>query len=1046
MSIFITEPMCDPVGGKGETILSQYLSYHNAYKQQYGDKTVVLCQVGDFFEMYAVINSQEERGPNIYRVADLLGIQVTRRNKSNTVVNDANHLMSGFPLSAIQRHAQTLVSNLYTVVIVRQVSPPPNVVRGVTEVLSSSMTLSPSTPDQNYLLVLMASVQGGAWSCGISAVDVSTGATLVFEASSTQHDRTHALDEVVRILHTCPSQEMVVLSHALPEEDRQQLEEVIGFGRGTMSIHALWDSFPDSFQKREYQEAILTKAGMGRGILSALTLSGIHGMELASIAMCYMIQFAYEHNPHLVARLQPPRHMSSENRLVLQHNSARQLNILGTGMPNEMPLLTILNRTVTSFGRRLFRDRLLHPITNREVLAERYDQVGHYLKNGLYVEVRRHLSGILDMERMLRRMMAERFAPCDWGSLHTSLVGALSACEVVPGSSITATIRSIMEGYESMLDLEEASKHQIQDIRGNIFRRGIHPELDDISDTIQRSMDDLLLLAKTLSNGEDTRACRVDCNDRDGYFLTTTRKRWGTIQQAPPPGLDMATFGTKQISHGSNTLRITSHRIERASNTILRSQAHMVSLTQKLYLAFLSSFVDAHAANIQQVVGELADMDVHSTNACNACEFAYTRPEFSAEQHSMVEARELRHPIIERIHRRVGYVANDIVLDGERPGLLLYGVNASGKSSLMKAIGLAVIMAQSGMFVPCSRLLLSPYRSIFTRISGDDNLYQGMSSFAVEMTELRSMLVRADAYSLVLGDEICSGTEAVSAVSIVASGVEMLVRNQTTFVFATHLHELLDIPEVVKHQQEGRLQIKHMHTEVINGSIVYDRTLRDGPGESTYGIEVCRGLGMPRDFMVLAERVRRRVMNEDDSFVSQKQSRYSSSVRMDMCSVCGVQRATETHHIQHQKDADENGFIDGKYTHKNLPSNLAPLCSACHDREHHGTLRIRGWVQTSHGVELDHQEEEASPTASTPTSNKATHLLEEMVHVWRPYLRYTRGGWVLRKKNTLRSRFVPVPLEDLPKAMRGIAGIPSCLVPEPADIERLQEPLLDISL
>jgi DNA mismatch repair protein MutS len=137
-----------------------------------------------------------------------------------------------------------------------------------------------------------------------------------------------------------------------------------------------------------------------------------------------MIQFAYEHNPMLIKRLQIPKCLLQENRLVLEYNTSLQLNIIGSGMLNELPLVTILNRTVTSLGSRLYRERLLNPIVNTYLLEQRYSEIAMYSKDDLYKQIRKQLSGILDLERILRRMVAESYNPCDWPSFHSSLTSA----------------------------------------------------------------------------------------------------------------------------------------------------------------------------------------------------------------------------------------------------------------------------------------------------------------------------------------------------------------------------------------------------------------------------------------------------------------------------------------------------------------------------------------------------------------------------------------------------------------------------------------------
>ena len=156
--------------------------------------------------------------------------------------------------------------------------------------------------------------------------------------------------------------------------------------------------------------------------------------------------------------------------------------------------------------------------------------------------------------------------------------------------------------------------------------------------------------------------------------------------------------------------------------------------------------------------------------------------------------KNMRHPLIERIQDELEYVGNDVKINKE--GILLYGINASGKSSFMKAVGLNIIMAQSGMFVAAENMVYYPYKRIFTRISGMDNIYKGMSSFTVEMTELRNILQRCNKYSLVIGDEICCGTESISGIAIVSAGIDTLINKGVSFIFATHLHRLSTMDEI----------------------------------------------------------------------------------------------------------------------------------------------------------------------------------------------------------------------------------------------------------
>ena len=347
----------------------------------------------------------------------------------------------------------------------------------------------------------------------------------------------------------------------------------------------------------------------------------------------------------------------------------------------------------------------------------------------------------------------------------------------------------------------------------------------------------------------------------------------------------------------------------------------------------------------------VANLDTEYALARTSKEYGYIIPTFTESSNSGVDIEGLRHPIIERIHNQSPYIKHDLKLgydDGSvgssKNGLLIYGTNASGKSSLMKALGIAVLCAQTGIPVAAKKMTISPYNSIFTRILGNDNLWSALSSFAVEMTEFRAILKYADNKSLVLGDELCSGTETRSATAIVSAGIQTLVKRGTQFLFATHLHEISEQEEI-----RNLTEVKFAHLGVKYDSstnqIVYNRTLEPGSGSSLYGLEVCYGLDMDPEFLELANKCRKKTV-----------SRYNSAVEVKSCAVCKSTHKLETHHIKHQALACQ-GFVDnGIKTHQK--SNLTVLCEHCHNDHHNGNLTIIGWLDTSFGLELEFRHNE----------------------------------------------------------------------------------------
>ena len=350
----------------------------------------------------------------------------------------------------------------------------------------------------------------------------------------------------------------------------------------------------------------------------------------------------------------------------------------------------------------------------------------------------------------------------------------------------------------------------------------------------------------------------------------------------------------------------------------------------------------------------IARVDMACTIARVSVERGFVRPEIVAGEGASVEARGLRHPLIEAQQSRVEYVKHDVSLTQDSHGWLVYGMNASGKSSLMKAVGVATILAQCGCYVPATTFQFSPFRALFTRILNTDNLWAGLSSFAVEMTELADILRRADQWSLVLGDEVCSGTESMSAMALVGASLEHLSSRRARYIFATHLHGLQSIPTVaaLKGLKVWHLQVRY---DLKTQRLVYDRTLHSGAGSSLYGLEVARAMAIPFDVLESAHKIRKElvgVKSEQEAPLSS----WNSALQRRACEKCGSEnvRELEAHHIEERATAHNGRLADG--THMNNIRNLVVLCEECHDKVHKNEIAVGPVVQTSEGEVRDIRE------------------------------------------------------------------------------------------
>lgn len=954
-------------------ILDDYIEYQSTYKNKYGDRTIVFIQVGDFFELYAYYGEQNEQGeapligPDLPRICDICNLQLTRKNKAILEATSKNPMMAGFPLYILSKHVTTLTNMGYTVVVVRQVTPPPNPKRDVTDIFSPATQLETSQADGTYLMVMQWGKYGQHTAVGMAAVDLSSGETLVYETASRPDNINEAEDEAIRWLTSFTPKELVVLGEGYDNSI---------FASTPALIHWGWKNENQAdFEKIAYQNALFERAFQCGGLLSPIESVGLCPYELARVALAALLQFVHEHNESLVQQLTSPRFLSPNGHLQLAYNSAQQLNIIGSGSTGERPLLSILNRCSTAFGGRIFKDRLLHPITDVATLEKRYNEIKRHIaapKEDIN-NIRRYLSSVQDLERMSRRLAILRFSPFEWQGLLQSLESASMALKL---AHIEIPDDKLIDNIRKVFDVAECSKYASSDIRTNIFLRGIYPEVDATQDNFKECTAYFDTLASSFSDVDAP--VRVDVNDRDGYYLTTTKRRWDAVRHRAPDELKDITI--KPISASSSTVRLVHQLLTLKSEAAVAAAVRLRTEACDAYRKWLEMNGVAFAKRLRSWIEPIGGLDVAITNARNAIDFGYSRPsprEPTTDDNTLVLKR-LRHPMIERFLTHMSYIPNDVELGGHHTGWLLYGMNAAGKSSLMKAVGISVVMAQAGMFVPASNMDFVPFEHIFTRISGADNIYRGMSTFVVEMTELRNILQRAQGpRSLVLGDELCAGTEALSAVSIVSAGVNELVRRGCPFIFATHLHELVTLPErLIK---LASLRVCHMHVEVgENGGLVYDRTLRDGAGHLTYGIEVCRGLGMPDVFLKEADAVRRELQGIPKALMSSKQSTYNSEVFVDTCGVCG-ERATEVHHIRYQKDAQS-----GRHDHvpMNHASNLVALCEACHKKEHSGELHVKGWIQTTNGRVLQ-------VAASSLDVAQVAHSISERV-------KYNENTWFIR--------------------------------------------------
>jgi DNA mismatch repair protein MutS len=413
---------------------------------------------------------------------------------------------------------------------------------------------------------------------------------------------------------------------------------------------------------------------------------------------------------------------------------------------------------------------------------------------------------------------------------------------------------------------------------------------------------------------------------------------------------------------------ITNNQIYNLCKNVGSIKVNLIDTIAKVYQSIVKRMQD-YQDELTNISDLITYIDLVYAKMFIAEKYNYCKPEIVSNSlseatigstKSFIVATDLRHCLIEKIQQTELYVANDISIGQgtnkkeSLDGILLYGTNAVGKTSFIRALGISVIMAQSGLYVPASSYRFKPYKYIFTRILGNDNIFKGLSTFAVEMSELRTILRLADENSLVLGDELCSGTESISAVSIFVAGVQQLATIGCSFIFATHLHEIIGYDEIASLHNVG---MKHMSViyDKEKDCLVYNRKLQDGPGNNMYGLEVCKSLCLPEDFLENAHNIRMKYHPESASILQQKGSHFNAKhISGGICEKCNLNLAIDVHHLIFQNEADDNGTIQKKSLtfKKNNKANLINLCQKCHDDIHKTNKKYKK-TKTTIGTTLE---------------------------------------------------------------------------------------------
>ena len=927
----------------------EYLENFKEQTKKFGPKVAIFLMVGIFYEMYDVLNpdsSSNNKGNTTFsELIDLLGLKVSVKKGEGP--NGLDGLVAGIPDYCVHKWAAKLTQLGWTVVLVEQVKNIQGKVikRNVERILTPGTHVEAATSSDLFIcsVFLEQHKDKEAPFLAITSIDLTTGHLHTFENQAQGSQEAWTSNELVQFMELYPPRE-VLWSVEGSEQFKgsiteSKLKNILASSNAV--FHQRQPLTQGAWINPSFRETFLKEQCSLKSLLPTNVALHLAPGSRSETSLLFLLNSLKDLWPSmnlgqlLVFPWVPGTTMClGENALVQLHMILQDQN------SSKLDVLSLVDKTSSPMGKRALRERLLKPSADPKKIQVNLDSVEMWTKMDISPFSKR-LRAMTDIQRLYRKIQQ----------------GSLQASDLIAFDSTSKAMHWIAE----TLDLQDKKK-KINEIRSSIFRvfdvekvyqasedtslfiNGLVPELDVIEEQIRSQNQRLAEWISDISKLANTQDAFKPEFRESSLVIKGPRGLIQTLQASKKLPIDCIAKLNKTGSH------LESPTLDQIFVILLRLRASLKRVQAIALVEHGSSLANELFDSWIQVSDWISELDVNSSLALVARENGYVKPTILCNEESSIDIQGLRHPLLEAQDRKIPYVQHNVGIGNTAQGWLLYGLNASGKSSLMRAVGLSVILAQGGSFVPCSQMTLAPFTSLHTRIINTDNLWMGLSSFAVEMSELRDIFREAGPKSLVLGDELCSGTETTSATALVAAGLKGLLKRGARFLFATHLHGLSKLKEV---SEDPRLKIWHLHVEYdrLKDKLVYHRSLREGSGSSLYGLEVAKAMRIPDDILEDAIRFRKTLAGEKELLDSVGSS-WNSSITKVKCEICGKSESSdlEVHHIKERNMANKHDILnDNSKVHSQ--ANLIVLCDECHDNVHANKLEIGPMIQTSDGME-----------------------------------------------------------------------------------------------
>lgn len=818
-------------------MMQHYLKTHEEYKD-----CILFYRLGDFYEMFfddAKVVSKE--------------LELTLTGKSCGAEERAP--MCGIPYHAAETYLTRLVKKGYKVAICEQVEDPKlakgMVKREVTRVVTPGTTLNAQALDEtknNYIMCI--AYIGDHY--GISSADITTGDYYVTEVDSERK----LLDEVNKYQPTeIICNEAFYISGIDIDDMKNRMGIVI------YSLDAWY--FSDETAQMTLKDHFKVRDLEGLGLAD---------YDSGVVAAGALLKYLYETQKTTLSNLVAIHPYTTGKFMIIDSSTRRNLELVETLREKQKrgSLLWVLDKTRTAMGARTLRSFVEQPLIERTEIEERYDAIDEFNTNAITrEEIREYLNPVYDLERLITRVTYQTASPRDLIAFRNS-IHMLPPIKTLMSDFQSPLLKRLYEQLDTLDELYELIERSITEEPpltlhdGGILKEGYNEEVDRLRKAKTDGKSWLADLEAKEREKTGIKNLKIKYNKVFGYYLEVTNSFKDLVPDY---------FTRKQTL--ANAERFITPELKELEDVILGAEDKLIVLEYELFREVRQKVAD-EVVRIQETAKAVAQIDVFASLATVAEQNNYCRPKLNEK--GLIDIKDGRHPVVERMIQNEMFVANDTYLDnGSNRVSIITGPNMAGKSTYMRQSALIVLMAQIGSFVPAKSAKIGIVDRIFTRVGASDDLASGQSTFMVEMSEVANILRNATSNSLLILDEIGRGTSTFDGLSIAWAVVEHISNPRllgAKTLFATHYHELTEL--------EGKLNSVNNYCIAVKekgDDIVFLRKIVKGGADKSYGIQVAKLAGVPDNVIERAKEIVEELSNNDITEIVQNISAEGSSKR-----------------------------------------------------------------------------------------------------------------------------------------------------------------------